>query len=306
MQKRQMNKKIILASIFSLGIILISMSFLSAGFWDIFTGKASSSNATVSLSNTPPVVYWVSSIPDVTLNPGTFTSVTFYFAANDSDGIDDLDNSSASGAFNYTGETTRSNSSCAVVGAISSVAVNYTCTVDFWYWDKAATWTVNASISDLSGGSDSNTSTSVVVNQLTSFTLSPTGLTWLNQPITVTNASADNDPVLVNNTGNYVTGTGVQINASDLVGVSNSAYWINAENFTAANVSTATSNHLANNTNVTALNAVLGRGNNSLNYLNSTSGQEQVYFYLEAMNQNLIQQTYSTTAGAHEWIFSLL
>ena len=42
--------------------------------------------------------------------------------------------------------------------------------------------------------------------------------------------------------------------------------------------------------------AILQRGNHTKNYLNSTSGQEELYFCVSAVNPDLSQQSYSSSA----------
>ncbi|KKL21743.1 hypothetical protein LCGC14_2442410, partial [marine sediment metagenome] len=48
----------------------------------------------------------------------------------------------------------------------------------------------------------------------------------------------------------------------------------------------------ATSTNVTS--AILQRGNNTLNYNNATSGQEQIFFCLKGVPQDISSQEYSS------------
>ena len=53
---------------------------------------------------------------------------------------------------------------------------------------------------------------------------------------------------------------------------------------------------MSNATSVNVTSAILERGNNSLNNLNSTSGQEETFFCVTALNPTLSAQSYSSAA----------
>jgi len=304
------NKKIIYSIFLLFVIVLISLSFTSAGFWDKLTGKAAtnSTTANVTLSNTPPVVDSVTPIAAVNPTEANMVSVYFYFTATDSDGIDDLNNNSAVAQFNLSGETDRVDLNCGVVGALSSTRVNYSCNVSLWYWDGAGSWTVNATIADNSGVTANNMTTHLTYNSLTAIQMNPdAALTWASVAITATQTLADDNPIEINNTGNYDVSSGnVQVNASDLDGDTTAGEWIGASNFTAMGLNSCGGTTLVNYTTTGISFTILPGGNNTIDAKDDSSGQEQVYFCLESMVDSLSKQSYSTTSGFGAWIIGVV
>lgn len=288
------RKNLILVFVFAL--VLVSISVVSAGLFDWLTGtgKATSQStaAQVTIGNTAPVIYWVSSLSSQSVTEDNSKAITFYFAANDSDGVANLDDSSARGQFNKSGETTRYNLSCTHVADLNAWAANYSCTIDMWYFDDDGTWTINGTISDLNGASDTNSSNTFSLNELTAFVMDPNALNWTGLSVTDVDVGAGNDPITLNNTGNDES-LSVNVTALDLVGNSDSSKVIYSENLS-TNVNDASDGDLlSNNTAVTVTSATLNRGNHSVN--DGSTGQEQLYFYLEAMNADLTSQSYSTS-----------
>jgi len=131
-----------------------------------------------------------------------------------------------------------------------------------------------------------------------------------------TNQTSSNDPSLMNNTCNKdITAGNVTLRALDLHGDTTPSYSINSTNFTVdietGGVCTGGSciecdgSRLSNNSYATITGSTMPSGNNSLNYGNATSGQEQLYYCLTDVNSGLMAQQYSTnTLGS--WTLQVL
>ena len=162
--------------------------------------------------NNLPTIVSVSVIPPVSLLAGTTTDVTFQFTAEDSDGADDFDDTTATASFSKIGETTRSDSLCSVVGSLVKQRT-YECTITVEYYDGPGSWTITVSVSDSQGANAQDNSNSITVNLLEDITLSGTPINFgIISPGTQTNAP----PITITNNGNY-DGT-LKITAYDLSG----------------------------------------------------------------------------------------
>jgi hypothetical protein len=286
-------------------VMLFMASFVSAGFFDWFektvTGRASSSptNLSITVSGVnPAVIEFVSPIADVDLASGTTTSVNFSVIMSDADGVSDLNDTSVTANFTRAGEATRFNDSCVWVGDLDAVSANYSCTIDIWYWDEDDVWDINVSGRDLGNLSEFyNDSESFNLNTLQSLVISPASLTWSSISPNATNQTSNNDPTVINNTGNW-NGT-VRVIAINLLGESDVNYKIPAENFTVG-LTTGGGNPecgadlMQNGSSVILTNSVANRGNLSLG---SGVGQEEIYYCLFQVPSNLSSQAYSTVTG---------
>ena len=256
-------------------------------------------------SNSAPIIIFVEAISDQNPSEGGTRTITFNFTAEDLDGAGDLNDSTAESRFQLDGETTRLNTSCVNVGS-SGNQVNYSCSIDMWYFDKNdPSWTINVTIQDNAEVSAENSSTTFQYNILTAMVMFPAALSWPS-PINVTdtNVGSDNDPIVVNNTGNDI--NEINITAFDLQGEITTTQYIFAENFTVQNISEGCSGtQMVNATSINVTSATLKRGNNSLNYANATSGQEQLFFCLTAVNVDLSAQSYSSAAYGN-WEIKIL
>ncbi len=277
-------------------IILFILPFVSAGFfgsfWDTITGRATSGNFNVNITvgNNAPEIEYVMAISNQVPTEAGATAVQFWFQANDSDGVLNLDNTTAFARFTRNGA--ERNASCTPVNVVGSYAVNYSCTVNMWYYDANGTWSVNVSIEDVNGAYGENTTTTFDYQLLTAMVLGPNQVAWPSVTVTQTDILASNS-IILNNTGNKnVTAGNIQINATDLVGESNTAYFIPAGNFTSNVASACGGTILVNNTYTAVTGAVLPPGNNT-----AGEGQEELFFCLEAMPSTLISQAYSTAAN---------
>ncbi len=287
-------------------ILGLSMLFVSAGLIDWFqktiTGKASTqpTNLTITVSGTnPAVIEYVSPIADVSLDDGgVSTAVEFTLLMSDADGVADLNDSSVSANFSRTGESTRINSSCVHLEDLDANKANYSCTISFWYWDGPGSWDIGVKGNDLGNTTwVYNTSTNVTLETLYSLVLSPVSLTWPAISPNATNQTSDNDPTVINNTGNY-NGT-IDVIGIDLYGETDSSYRIYTENFTVG-LTTGAENPecggdiLQNGTSTTITNSVSNRGNLSEG---GGVGQEDFYHCIFHVPSNLSSQTYSTNTG---------
>lgn len=259
--------------------------------------------------NQAPTVNYVSPIAGVNPTEGSTTSVSFKFTASDAGGTFDLDSSTAKANFSRTGEELRQNSSCiAVSGETTSTTQNYSCTVLMYYYDAAGTWNVTASIADLSGVFAKNDSTNFTYNQLQAIVISPSSLSWSTFVQEATNQTSNNDPSVINNTGNY-NAASITVTALNLHGESVSSEYFSVGNFT-VDIETGGSppaeclgTTMSNGTAVAITGATLNRGNNSVN--DGSTGQEQFYYCITNV-PSLSSQTYSTSYTAGAWKISIL
>ena len=287
-------------------LVLLTIPIVSAGFLDFFkdannliTGRAISNTTSlnITIGNTNPVVDFVSPIPSQSVRQASRTIVTFSFTATDTDGVANLNDTSAKSSFNLTGETTRTNSSCSLVGDLDSNTANYTCAIKIWYWDGAGEWTVNASIKDINNGYAENTSTTFTLGETTAMLMSPTALTWSSLSLTSTNQLSNNDPITVNNTANKdITDGNAKVTAINMRGESTTTEYLLAGNFTVNTANACdTGTVMVNGTATGVSGAAITAGNNS-----AGNGQEELYFCLEAVSSGISQQSYSTS-GSGAW-----
>jgi hypothetical protein len=295
-----MNKevKVILSLLVFTGILLILAFTGVLGKLAGITGYATSSTTSlnITIGNTAPTIGEVEAISAQNPTESTTKSITFNFTATDIDGAADIDISSAEAYFNKTGETTRSNTSCVNVSAGVGNNINFTCTVNMWYYDANGAWTINVTVQDDGGSMAENSSTTFTLNLLTAMAMSPTALTWTTITAGQTDVGSNNDPIQINNTGNDPT-LDVNVTSYNLRGETTITEFIYAANFTVENATAGCSGTAmvnATSTNVTS--SHLERGNNSFNYNNATSGQEQIYFCLKGLPAGVSQQSYSSSA----------
>jgi hypothetical protein len=254
-----------------------------------------------------PVIEDISAILDQNITEGGITNVVFYVNVSDAQGYATIDTVNAT--FTRTGEETRQNSTCVLVSNLSSTLANYSCTIGIWYWDSAGIWQVNATANDTTGLISQAYNESFSLGETIALAVSPSQINWQTLIPGLTNKTATNHPSLLNNTGNV--DTSVQVKALDLYGQNNSAYFIGSGNFS---VDTDTGGNppaecdgtiMENNSDITIIGASLPAGNNSKNFGNETSGQEQLYYCLKSVPNGLIAQTYSTSALG-SWIIKIV
>ncbi len=302
------NKRMVIYSIFfSIIIILLTTSLISAGFLDWFkkiTGEATQNvNVNISIgAGTAPVIVNVSGMADFTTNQGPAKSeLHINFTVLDSDGAANLNITSAMINLTKIGEATRGNSSCAQRNSWGNFA-NYTCNVTMWWFDASGNWTINISIRDLSSNLARNITNEFNITSATAFELSPATLTYAAISAGATNQTPNNGPILLNNTGNKAIAVGsIDVNATNLKGETNSALALWSGNFS-ANVSSGTTSCAGKFLNDTGLYNIVSPANLSIgNYTanNNVTGQEQLFLCLTFAGSELSQQAYSTSsAGA--------
>ncbi len=246
------------------------------------------------VANSPPTISYIQPIPDQTPLEGTIKQIVFEVKVSDTNGVDDIDDSNITSQFNKTGETTR-NTTCTWNRDIDQFTANYSCSVGMQYYDAAGTWNITIQAKDLSGEQTINNSNTFVYQELKGIIIKqPTTLTWSTLNPGLTNQSSDNDPSVIENTGNYE--GPILITAYDLIGEANPSYSIPALNFRAGSVSGSecTSTQLQNSTPVTISGSMSKRG---------IGAQEEIYYCLTSVPY-VSSQSYSAT-GANSWIISV-
>ena len=278
-------------------VIAFSVSFASGGAFDWFgkiTGRATTgdANVTITISNTAPSIFNVSSIAAQSPTINSTTAVTFTFNVTDPDGVADLTNSTARANFSKSGDTTVSNSSCIVFNyTVNSTTAQYHCTVNMNYYGGAGTWTVNAMINDTSNAQATNSSTSFTYNALNAMAINVTSLTWGAVGVTSTDTGSNNDPVGVLNLGNQALWTNVT--GKDLLGYTTPTRLIPTAYFEVDDVSQGCSGTAlvnATSTNITAAAAITP----------ASGAFGDRYFCLTQLYANTTAQVYNTT-GYGAW-----
>jgi len=306
-----------ITSVFIVGtlLVLLMISFVSSSssIWDSIragiTGKATSNtfNLNISVGNSPPNITAV--YIGTSFSPLEYSQrmVTFYFTANDSNGYQNIDATSGKANFTFYNSTTtvlRANSSCLSLGNIDSKTLNFSCTVDLWYFDPQSTvWGVTAYVQDNSAAVGQNTTVNFTYQTLQAFVLQPPSLTFASLNPGDTNKTPNNGPLKMNNTGNYhyaSNSANISVNATNLVGESNGAYALYANNFTVGNTTGgspliecggAGSTFMSRAVYQNVSSAVLGYGNTSVG---TGPGQTNLYNCLTLAGNELTSQAYST------------
>ena len=280
-------------------ILVLSLSLTSAGifsdWWGKITGKATSDTASVNITvgNSAPTITWVQAISAQNPTEDSTKSITFNFTATDTDGSGNIDTSAAAAYFQKGGETTRLNTSC-VDWASAGNDVNFTCTIGMWYFDGNGAWTINTTIKDINNAYAENSSTTFTYNLLNAIVLSPTALAWPSVGLSDTDTGSNNDPITLNNTGNDGSLT-IDVKAYNLQGETTTTQHIFANNFTIGITTEGCSGTaMVNETATQVGSAILNKGNYSVN--DGSTGQEQVFFCLKGVPQDISAQSYSSAA----------
>jgi hypothetical protein len=303
-----MKKSVIAVICFAL---LLAIPFASAGLWGWITGKVSEqpTDVNVPIGNTAPTIPFVQAISAQTPIEAGYTDVIFKFEAYDHDNSTDLDDATALAKFTRGGETTRS--AACTVSSSSNEYRNYTCTIRMWYWDGAGSWNVNVTVADLSAARAENSTASFTYNELTALVLSPSTLSWPTVTPGSVNQPSNNDPTVLNNTGNHASDD-IEINATNLNGTgSRTDLFVDANLFASsqsngdecdAGAYTLIASYFTQIINSTDSPATLPRGNLSLG---GGTAQENLYYCLTEVDAALIKQTYTTTANG-AWTIKII
>lgn len=283
--------------------------------WNLITGAATSSttSASIVVNSVPRILFVLNGTPQ-TISEGTSIRINFSFIANDSDTAGDLNNATAKIQINRTNETTRYNATCHALALISSGiwqdSVNFSCSVFVWYFDGAGVWNINASILDDNNVIGENSTSFFNIQSTTAMNMYPTSLTWPAVDLGAVNQTANNDPIVINNTGNDdIDVGGITFLGNDLQGVSTTTEFIRAANFSVSprngtNSCSGTScfecngTTFANNTYTPVGMANLTANNNTPNNHAETTGQEELFFCLRQVAPEISRQTYTTSAGS--------
>jgi len=288
--------------------LLLIGSFIVHG--NGITGALTTSTSTLSVTiNAAPVVRWVQNFSAQTITESTTTTIRFEFNVSDADGLQDINNNSARLVINFSNEATRRNDTCQANISFNNVT-NFNCIVLVYYFDGAGNWTINASINDTAGTFANNVSNVFELLSTTAMVMSPSALTWPSLELGSTNRTSNADPLTVNNTGNKDIATGgITVTGYDLQGVGTTTDYIRAKNLSIWHMNgssscSGTSCFECNGTimfNATAEPlpyANITAGNNSGNYQNESSGQENLFFCITTVASEISRQTYNT-AGAN-------
>jgi surface protein len=257
---------------------------------------------TINVSETAPIINYIQPVSATNPTESSTSVITFNFTAYDANGANTLNDSSASAYFQRTGQTTRYNASC-VNGSTVGNTKNYTCTVRMWYFDQAGAWTINTTVKDNTGLYNENASTTFTYNLLTSMVVSPSVFGWPTINLSSINIGANNNPAIINNTGN-AENLNVNVTAYNLIGETTSSQYIPAINFSVDNITSGClGSVMINATDARVTNSTLQRGNNSIATNNSASGQTPLYFCLRSVPNNIGSQSYSS--GTNSWIIRI-
>jgi len=279
-------------------VVVLLLGFTSAGLLDsirdALTGKATSqpTNVSVTIAGASQINVTVDNSTltgGVVLTESSTTSSTIYLTICDPDGVGDLNDSSAQASFQKLGETTRTDSSCSLVGDLDTYCANYSCSVDNWYWDGAGEWIINASATDLGNLTRIYNDTFVFsIQELKALVISPDQLTWTGISPGATDEGADNDPTVVNNTGNY---EGViNVTGLDLYGATTTTERFAVGNFSAdeSDGACGAGTFLVNSTTT----AITGTDSSPGN-LSAGAGKEDIYYCIDVVPL-LSSQEYTT------------
>ncbi len=304
---------LVLAVIVVLGMFFYESGLVSAGLLDWFgkiTGKATSqtTNVSITISGTNAVTIEVfnSTLTGGAVLPNTDTTkaISLVVRVTDVDGYLDINTTSVVANFTRTGEATRANSSCIDLSQNTTTAKNFSCTMTMWYYDESASWTITAAGKDIGNGTTIQNSTMVFTyGSLQDMLMSPNSITFASSAQGATNVTSNNDPSLINNTGNY-NFSGINVTAYNLYGTTITSEYINVANITVGNNTGsnaecdtsptigANATVLTNGTQTNVKYSILSRGNHSIG--DGSTGQEQVYYCFRTVPTGITSQPYSS------------
>ena len=309
-----------------LGIMLLMLgSLTSASWWDYvkagITGRAplQTFDLNISVGNTAPNITNITfSTTNNVFDPVELntSAITFNFTVVDIDGTANINTASAKANATYTNGSqvwVSKNDSCVFSSTLTSTSSLFNCTLRMWYFypggDQASqnsVWNLSIFVSDNSGTNGTNTTANFSYTQLKAIVISPASFTFSSIAPSNTNKTSTNDPLIVNNTGNYGFGptTGnISVNATNLVGETNSLYSLYAGNFTVGTATgqgvdvecgNSTWSHFMSRSvyvNLTTSNSTLSYGNLSLG---NGVAQSNLYICLTKVGSEISSQAYST------------
>ena len=270
----------------------------------------------ITIANTGPTISDVS-LGGRSYSPtaGGTTEIEVSFLADEIDGTDHLDNSTALVNVSYqsltgAGLLSDSNSSCSSA-TIDTDTMNYSCYVQLeYFWDHSTAWTVDAQISDinsslgLNSSNQANNGLNWTYNELVASNFSDTSLAWSTIVPLDTNASSTTN--LTNeNIGNSLS---LQLTTTIIdLGASGTATYIPALNFTIFNVTDANKIECDYTNQSEAVNSGVkpftGVNNTAFVWLNNTlrrgqgTAQESANYCLFDVPSDLVTGEYNTSLG---------
>jgi hypothetical protein len=311
----------------TIGLLVVVFLFFAIGgdgdFSNLITGRVASqnTNASITVTGISPVTILVqnNSLPSSVVTVDGVGTQIFYVVVSDEDGVADINDTSVYANFTRAGQPTRHNSTCTWVADINSTAANFSCSIDVQYFDQQGLWQINASAVDLGNvtriyQSDAD----FAVAELKGIEVGVRALTWNSVAPGAFNATSNNDPTVINNTGNFE--SNITLTAVNLMGESDASVFIDIANLTVANTTSGDTNtttnfecetnsgltsnatRMANNTLTHVLNTNLSRGNHSV--LDGETGQEQIYFCFPVISSSLSSQVYSTS-NSQAWVIGI-
>jgi hypothetical protein len=249
-------------------------------------------NVTYSRPNQLPTINSVGPIPSLPPLEGTIRPVIFNASVSDPDGYTDI--TSVSAQFSMAGEPNRPGS-CVLQSGAGNTAT-YSCTVNMQYYDKDGSWNVSVTATDSQSQQATNNTQTFNYQLLKAIVIiSPIGsLNWPTLSQGQTNIFSNNDPTIINNTGNY--NGSILITAFDLLGQTNPTQTILASNFRAGSTNGAEcgATLLSHNSQVLITGSNLPRG---------SSATTSIYYCLSSV-PSISSQVYSAS-GANSWIIAV-
>ena len=263
--------------------ILIILSMLSIGYALAGNNMVSQIKQFRVDNYYTPIITNLTSVPATDPHAGNITTIFINFTVTDTDGVTELNDSTARVVFNKS--TATRNGTC-LPNDFNTTSTRYTCNVSMWYYDDPGVWSINVSVSDNTSRTAFNATTSFTYNSLSSISLNISqlsfGTVYLRTP-----TGAINDPIIINNTGN-TDFTNISLRAYDLVGVTNSAYIIYANQFGVGSTDMF-NNTLQNNTFIPISGTSLTHG---------ASATEEVYIWVNITYDIPAQDYNSNIHGA--------
>jgi hypothetical protein len=292
-------------TILVLFLVLLISGFVSAGLTDFIkefsnkiTGRVTSATTSLNITvgNAAPNIGSVTTIPTTSVTESGVAAVEFTFTASDTDGVSNLNDGSAAASFYLAGEELRTNSSCNLLGDLDTTTANYSCTVEIWYWDGSGSYNVHVNISDINLATAENGTTQFTLQDTTAMVMAPNSLAWAALSPTSTNQKSTSNPIKVNNTANKdITDGNLKVTAVSLGGETTASDYLLANAFSVNPADACEGTAMVNATATGVTGATITAGNNTLG-----SGNEDIYFCIEAVTGGISSQSYST-ANSGAW-----
>lgn len=271
----------ILISVFLLG--LIAAPFVKEAIAD----TQGNFSITLWLTNSLPSITWVNDTVSVTPVENGIRTTYIHFNVTDTNGVDDINDSTATIVLTYSGEPERYNTSCTPAGNPGDTET-YTCAIDLQYYDKDGAWTINASIRDNSGAYEENLSFTMTYDPLTAMILGKSSMNFTNAALSEQNKASDENPQVIDNRGNQNISQ-VNVTAYDLV---KGAETLSATQFTMnATDGGGAGYQLQNNTMVDIQNAIVARD------IGGSDSNASLYLYVDVPAAGLTQGQFDSSSN---------